>query len=165
MRRCFRGRWTYAQVSEIYHLVWRFCLFDYSIWTLLPWSPMPPAAFSTSSDSVLVGLFARSAMSSASSVYVMSRDGSRRRRGGNDTPPPVELTLSSSQKVTVMRECGSHRCSHLSDLGSPDIGRGRRKWSQMIGGGTPNGSGVPFPSTEVNTKKGSFWASLVADGR
>ena len=67
--------------------------------------------------------------------------------------PPVELTLSSSQKVTIMRECGSHRCSHLSDLGSPDIGRGRRKWSQMIGGGTPNGSGVPFPSTEVNTKK------------
>ena len=79
--------------------------------------------------------------------------------------PPVELKLSSSQKVTVRNECGSHRCSHLSDLGSPDIGRGRRKWSQMIGGGTPNGSGVPFPSTEVNTKKGSFWASLVADGR
>ena len=96
---------------------------------------------------------------------ILSRDGSRRRGGGNDTPPPVELTLSSSQKVTVMRECGSHRCSHLSDLGSPDIRRGRRKWSQMIGGGTPNGSGVPFPSTEVNTKKGSFWATLVADGR
>ena len=56
----------------------------------------------------------------------LSRDGSRRRGGGNDTPP-VELTLSSSQKVTVMRECGSHRCSYLSDLGSPDIGRGRRK--------------------------------------
>ena len=49
-------------------------------------------------------------------------------------PPPVELTLSSSQKVTVRRECGSRRCSHLSDLGSPDIGRGKRKWSQMIGG-------------------------------
>ena len=48
--------------------------------------------------------------------------------------PPVEPKLSSSQKVTVMRECGSHRCSYLSDLGSPDIGRGRRKWSQMIGG-------------------------------
>ena len=79
--------------------------------------------------------------------------------------PPVELKLSSSQKVTVRNECGSHRCSHLSDLGSPDIGRGRRKWSQMIGGGTPNGSGVPFPSTEVNTKKDSFWTSLVADGR
>ena len=79
--------------------------------------------------------------------------------------PPVELKLSSSQKVTVRNECGSHRCSHLSDLGSPDIGRGRRKWSQMIGGGTPNGSGVPFPSTEVNTKKGSFWATLVGDGR
>ena len=70
--------------------------------------------------------------------------------------PPVELTLSRSQKVTVMRECGSHRCSHLSDLGSLDIGRGRRKWSQMIGGGTPNGSGVPFPSTEVNKKKREF---------
>ena len=70
--------------------------------------------------------------------------------------PPVELKLSSSQKVTVRNECGSHRCSHLSDLGSPDIGRGKRKWSQMIGGGTPNGSGVPFPSTEVNTKKGKF---------
>ena len=58
---------------------------------------------------------------------VVSRDGSRRRGGGNDTPPPVELTLSRSQKVTVRRECGSRRCSHLSDLGSPDIGRGKRK--------------------------------------
>ena len=60
-------------------------------------------------------------------VYILSRDGSRRRGGGNDTLPPVELKLSSSQKVTVRNECGSHRCSHLSDLGSPDIGRGRRK--------------------------------------
>ena len=34
----------------------------------------------------------------------------------------------------------------------------------MIGGGTPNGSGVPFPSTEEK-KKDSFWTSLVADGR
>ena len=41
--------------------------------------------------------------------------------------PPVELTLSRSQQVTVRRECGSRRCSHLSDLGSPDIGRGKRK--------------------------------------
>ena len=40
---------------------------------------------------------------------------------------PVELKLSSSQKVTVRNDCGSHRCLHLSDLGSPDIGRGRRK--------------------------------------
>ena len=59
--------------------------------------------------------------------------------------PPVELTLSSSQKVTVMRECGSHRRSHLSDLGSPDIGRGRRKWSQMIGGGPQTEVGFPSP--------------------
>ena len=39
----------------------------------------------------------------------------------------VELKLSSSPKVTVRNDCGSHRCLHLSDLGSPDIGRGRRK--------------------------------------
>ena len=57
----------------------------------------------------------------------MSRDSSQRRRGKNDTLPPVELTLSSSQKVTARRECGSCRCSHLSDLGSPDIGRGKKK--------------------------------------
>ena len=59
--------------------------------------------------------------------------------------PPVELKLSSSQKVTVRNECGSHRCSHLSDLGSPDIGRGRRKWSQMIGGGPQTEVGFPSP--------------------
>ena len=58
--------------------------------------------------------------------------------------------------MTVRNDCGSHRCLRLSDLGSPDIGRGRRKWSQMIGGGTPNGSRVPFPSTGGNTKKDSF---------
>ena len=47
--------------------------------------------------------------------------------------------VSSSQKVTVRKECGSRRCSHLRDLGSPD-----------------NGSGVPFPSAEVRHKKASF---------
>ena len=82
----------------------------------------------------------------------MSRDGSRRRGGGNDTPPPVELTLSRSQKVTVRRECGSRRCSHLSDLGSPDIGRGKKNEANDWRG-TPNGSGVPFPSAEVRHKK------------
>ena len=80
-------------------------------------------------------------------------------------PPPVELKLSSSQKVTVRRESGSCRCSHLSDLGSPDIGRGKKKRSQMIGGGGQTEVGVPFPSAEVRHKKGSFGASLVADGR
>ena len=35
--------------------------------------------------------------------------------------------VSSSQKVTVRKECGSRRCSHLSDLGSLDIGRGKKK--------------------------------------
>ena len=78
----------------------------------------------------------------------LSRDGSRRRRGKNDTPPPVELTLSSSQKVTFRRECGSRRCSHLSDLGSPDIGKGKKKEAKWLAG-TPNGSGVPFPSGVV----------------
>ena len=66
----------------------------------------------------------------------VSRDGSQSRGSGNDTLSPVELKLSSSQKVTVRNDCGSHRCLHLSDLGSPDIGRGKRKWSQMIGGGS-----------------------------
>ena len=58
------------------------------------------------------------------------------------------LALSSSQKVTVRRECGSRRCSHLSDLGSPDIGRGKKKEAKWLAG-TPNGSGVPFPSGVV----------------
>ena len=68
--------------------------------------------------------------------------------------PPVELKLSSSQKVTVRNECGSHRCSHLSDLGSPDIGRGRRKWSQMIGGGTPKRKWGSLPLNGSKYKKG-----------
>ena len=58
------------------------------------------------------------------------------------------LALSSSQKVTVRRECGSRRCSHLSDLGSPDIGRGKKKEAKWLAG-TPNGSGDPFPSGVV----------------
>ena len=50
--------------------------------------------------------------------------------------------------MTVRRECGSRRCSHLSDLGSPDIGRGKKKEAKWLAG-TPNGSGVPFPSGVV----------------
>ena len=69
--------------------------------------------------------------------------------------PPVELTLSRSQKVTVRRECGSRRCSHLSDLGSPDIGRGKRKWSQMIGG-DPKRKWGSLPLSGSKYKKGSF---------
>ena len=88
-------------------------------------------------------------------MWPVSRDGSRRRGGGNDTLSPVELKLSSSQKVTVMRECGSHRCLHLSDLGSPDIGRGKKNEAKWLAGAS-NGSGVPFPSTEENTKKVVF---------
>ena len=41
-----------------------------------------------------------------------------------------ESALSSSQKVTVKRECGSRRGDQvfaLSDLRSPDIGRGKRE--------------------------------------
>ena len=81
----------------------------------------------------------------------VSRDGSRRRGGGNDTPS-VELKLSSSQKVTVRNDCGSHRCLHLSDLGSPDIGRGKKNEAKWLAGAS-NGSGVPFPSTEERQKK------------
>ena len=47
------------------------------------------------------------------------------------------------------------RCSYLSDLRSPDIGRGKReKPNDLLG--PQNGSGVPFPSAEVRHKKGSF---------
>ena len=34
--------------------------------------------------------------------------------------------------------------------------KGKEKMKPNDWRGTPNGSGVPFPSTEVNTKKGSF---------
>ena len=47
------------------------------------------------------------------------------------------------------------RCSHLSDFRSPDIGRGKReKPNDWLG--PQNGSGVPFPSAEVNSKKVVF---------
>ena len=69
-----------------------------------------------------------------------------------------ESALSSSQKVTVKRECGSRRIDQmfaLSDLRSPDIGRGKReKPNDWLG--PQNGSGVPFPSAEVKDKKDSF---------
>ena len=80
-------------------------------------------------------------------------------------PPPVELTLSSSQKVTVRNDCGSHRCLHLSDLGSPDIGRGRRKMKPNDWREPQTEVGSPSPQRKKDKKKGSFWTSLVADGR
>ena len=84
---------------------------------------------------------------------IVSRDGSRRRGGGNDTPPPVELTLSRSQKVTVRRECGSRRCSHLSDLGSPDIGRGKKKEAKWLAGGDPKRKWGSLPLSGSKYKK------------
>ena len=69
-----------------------------------------------------------------------------------------ESALSSSQKVTVKRECESRRGDQvfaLSDLRSPDIGRGKReKPNDWLG--PQNGSGAPFPSAEVNSKKSVF---------
>ena len=67
--------------------------------------------------------------------------------------PPVELTLSSSQKVTVRNDCGSHRCLHLSDLGSPDIGRGRRKMKPNDWREPQTEVGSPSPQRKENTKK------------
>ena len=70
----------------------------------------------------------------------------------------VESALSSSQKVTVKRECGSRRGDQvfaLSDLRSPDIGRGKReKPNDWLG--PQNRSEAPFPSAEVNSKKSVF---------
>ena len=52
----------------------------------------------------------------------------------------------------------------LSNLRSPDTGRGKReKPNDWLG--PQNGSGDPFPSAEVNSKKRSFWAGFVAGGR
>ena len=42
--------------------------------------------------------------------------------------------------------------------------KGKEKMKPNDWRGTPNGSGVPFPSTKKYKKK-SFWTSLVADGR
>ena len=71
-----------------------------------------------------------------------------------------ELTVSSRQKMTVKRECGSQRGYQqvlvLSNLRSPDTGRGGREtpndWL-----GPQNGSGAPRPpSAEIDSKKVSF---------
>ena len=88
-------------------------------------------------------------------IYILSRDGSRRRGGGNDTPHPVELTLSRSQKVTVRREWGSRRCSHLSDLGSPDIGRGKKNEAKWLAGGRIRKWGS-LPLSGSKRQKGVF---------
>ena len=70
-------------------------------------------------------------------------------------PPPVELKLSSSQKVTV-RTCRSRRCLHLSDLGSPDIGRGKKNEANDWRG-TPNGSGGSLPLSGSKIQKRKFF--------
>ena len=72
----------------------------------------------------------------------------------------------SVKKVTVKRECGSQRGYQqvlvLCNLRSPDTGRGgREKPNDWLG--PQNGSGDFLPSAEVNNKKVSFWAGLVAD--
>ena len=79
-----------------------------------------------------------------------------------------ELTVSSRQKKWPLRKkCGSHRGDQvlaLSNLRSPDTGRGKReKANDWLG--PQNGSGAPFPSAEVKDKKNSFWAGFVASGR
>ena len=52
----------------------------------------------------------------------------------------------------------------LSDLRSPDTGRGEReKPNDWLG--PQNGSGAPFPSAEVKDKKLSFGAGFVAGRR
>ena len=88
-------------------------------------------------------------------VYLLSRDGSRRRGGKTDTILPYWMRESSSQKVTVRKECGSRRCSHLSDLGSPDIGRGKReKPNDWLG--PPKRKWGSLPLREVNSSKVVF---------
>ena len=86
----------------------------------------------------------------------------------------VRLILSSRwneqwkpvKKVTIKRECGSQRGYQqvlvLSNLRSPDTGRGGiEKPNDWLG--PQNGSGAPPLSAEIDSKKVSFWAGLVAD--
>ena len=86
----------------------------------------------------------------------MSRDSPRRRRGKTDTILPCRIdSIKPSNKWPLGRNIG-HRGDKqmlvLSDLRSPDIGRGKReKPNDWLG--PQNGSGAPFPSAEVNSKK------------
>ena len=99
---------------------------------------------------------------------VLSRDSSRRQRGKTDTILPyLNWQYQAVKQVTVRKECGSRRGDQvfvLSDLRSPDIGRGKReKPNDWLG--PQSGSGAPFPSAEVNKKKLSFWAGFIAGRR
>ena len=99
---------------------------------------------------------------------ILSRDSSRRRRGKTNTILPyLNWQYQAVKQVTVRKECGSRRGDQvfaLSDLRSPDIGRGKReKPNDWLG--PQNGSGAPFPSAEVNRKKLSFWAGFITGRR
>ena len=75
------------------------------------------------------------------------------------------MTVSSRQRVTVRKECGSHRGDQmlaLSNLRSPDT-KGEKREAKWLAGTSKRKWG-PLPSAEVNRKKMSFWAGFVAGG-
>ena len=98
----------------------------------------------------------------------MSRDSPRRRRGKTITTPRIWIDSIKPSKKWPLRKNVGHRGDKqmlvLSDLRSPDTGRG--KWEKPNDWlGPQNGSGAPFPSAEVKDKKNSFWAGFVESGR
>ena len=100
--------------------------------------------------------------------YRVSRDSPRRRRGKTITTPRIWIDSIKPSKKWPLRKNIGHRGDKqmlvLSDLRSPDTGRGKReKPNDWLG--PQNGSGAPFPSAEVKDKKKSFWAGFVASGR
>ena len=54
--------------------------------------------------------------------------------------------------MTVRRECGSRRCSHLSDLGSPDIGRGKKNEANDWGGPKRKWGSLPLSGSKAQKK-------------
>ena len=78
---------------------------------------------------------------------------------------PLEWTVATRQKVTVKKECRSQRGYQqvlvLSNLRSPDTGREERE-AKWLAGAPKRKWGSP-QSAEIDIKKVSFWAGLVAD--
>ena len=78
-----------------------------------------------------------------------------------------ELTVSSRQKKWPLGRnvghTGETRCWYLVTSGRRTPRGRREKPNDWLG--PQNGSGDPFPSVEVNRKKGSFWAGSVAGRR
>ena len=73
---------------------------------------------------------------------------------------PVELKLSSSQKVTVRNDCGSHRCLHLSDLGVAGHRKGKEKMKPNDWWGDPKRKWSSLPLNGRKYKKKTVFGQV-----